>query len=161
MKKLLFLTNLTILFLSFSCISAQEIRVTCEIGLITTDMQEKPLADTKIVIVGSDGSLLKTCFTDKNGRCFTNVSVQADPRYSYNEKSELEPRGTVTVIAFKKGYRQVVLFETGSSFQNLYMNPLVKGQRNEPEVRLANIHHLETSALVQKYADMVNETVND
>jgi hypothetical protein len=63
-------------------------------------------------------------------------------------------------IAFKEGYRQTVLFEVPISeatpAQPFLMEPIVAGERNEPDVQLGNNHHLEIFSLVEKYAAILN-----
>ena len=84
------------------------------------------------------------------------ITVPIDNKYLGKSTSTLKPRGTVTAIAFKEGYRQTVLFEVpiseASAAQPFYMEAMVPGERNEPEVQLGNNHHLEIISLVDKYA---------
>lgn len=72
------------------------------------------------------------------------------------DPNEIEPRGTVTAIAFKEGYREQVLLEVpvnpAGSLQELYLNPIVAGERNEPDVQPGSSHHLEILSLVEKYS---------
>mgnify|MGYP006877967303 FL=1 len=76
------------------------------------------------------------------------LTVPADPRYPM-------ARGTVTVIAYKEGYRDLVMPETpvseGSAAQPLHLVPVVPDERNEPIVQLGNNHRLEIISMVDKY----------
>lgn len=139
--------------------------VSVNMRFIVVDEHENRLKDSKVVILGNDGNILNTIFTNTNGEADIKISVPEDPRYSDNVANGLSPRGTVTAIAFKNGFRQTVLFEVGVSedsiLQYIYMKPLIAGTRNEPITQLGQTHHLEIYSLVKKYANLVDEKVND
>jgi len=41
------------------------------------------------------------------------------------------------------------------------MNPIIEGQRNEPNVFLGNSHHLEIISLVNKYGKTIGEKAHN
>lgn len=116
-----------------------------------------PLAGVTILLVDSDGQVLDKLLTDEKGEVQKNVTVAVDKKYGEKTTPTMEqPRGTVTLIAFKEGYRESVVYEVpiskGSAAQPFYMEPIVYGERNEPAVMLGNNHHLEVLTLVEEYA---------
>lgn len=117
-----------------------------------------PVPGVTIMVIRYDGKVITKLVTNNNGEVKENITVPIDKRYPGN--SSLGKRGTVTVIAFKKGYKDTVLFEVPicnyDSTQWFYINPLDPGYtRNEPDVQLASNHHLEILSLVEKYAPFV------
>lgn len=65
-------------------------------------------------------------------------------------------RGSVTEIAYKDGYRSVVVFEVPIKEYVVHpfrMLPKLTGEWNEPVGILGNVHHLEINALVDKYSN--------
>lgn len=103
-----------------------------------------------------NGDVIDVETSDKNGWAQKKLTVQIDKRYYWIDPNQVEPRGTVTVIAFKEGYREQVLFEVpvspSGSFQEIYLTPVIPGQRNESDVQLGSSHHLEIISLVDKYS---------
>ena len=166
MKKfaMIFVVLITMSVCSFNSLG-QECVFKSDMRFITVNEQGAPVADSKVIVIGTGGEILTTTTTDKNGESRVNIKTNTDPRYSENSKSGIPPRGTVTLISFKDGYRQTVLFEVGISYSDglyyIVMKPIIKGARNEPVTQLAQNHHLETASLVDKYAKLVNEKVND
>lgn len=111
-------------------------------------VEEQPLSDVDIVIVDHYGKVIDTLVTNDKGEVDKDLIVQVDPKYEMK-------RGTVTVIASKKGYRDAVILETpvseGSAAQPFHMEPILPDERNEPTVELGNNHRLEIISLVDKY----------
>jgi len=70
---------------------------------------------TELILVGYDGGVIDTLQTDINGEIIKKITVPEDERYSNSVDDGLTPRGTITVIAFKEGYKESVLFEAGVS----------------------------------------------
>ncbi len=114
------------------------------------------LKDAQIMVIGRNGEVVGVFKTDNKGEVEKELSVEVDKKYGPNLEDSLGPRGTVTVIARKEGYRDTVQFEVpvskGSAAQPIAMEPIVEGERNEPMVELGNNHHLEILSLVDRYA---------
>jgi len=98
----------------------------------------QPIAGVKILIINGDGEVIDAISCDENGKAQKKLIVPIDKRYYWVDPNDLGTRGTVTVIAFKEGYRETVLFEVpvsaGSAGQPFYMNPIIPVERNEPDV---------------------------
>lgn len=47
----------------------------------------------------------------------------------------------------------------GSSFQPIYMKPMITGRRNEPDEHLGNSHHIENCILTEKYSKYAGKNV--
>ncbi len=167
MKKfaMIFIILITMSVCSFSSLG-EECVFRSDLRFITVNEQGDPITDSKVVIIGLDGEILTTTTTDKNGESSVNIETNTDPKYSENSKNGIPPRGIVTLLSFKDGYRQTVVFEVGISDSDglhyIVMEPIIKGaRRNEPVTQLAQNHHLETASLVHKYEKLANEKVND
>ncbi len=162
MKKIatFFIVLITISVCSFNSLG-QEYVLKSDMRFITVTEQGAPVSDSKIVIVGSDGKILTTTTTDINGESRVDIKTNTDPRYPENSKNGIPARGTVTLISFKDGYRQTIVFEAGISdldgMHYIVMKPIIKGARSEPVIQLAQNHHLETASLVDNYAKFTNE----
>lgn len=119
-----------------------------------------PLPGVAILLIGTDGKVIDKLVTNKQGEAQKDIAVFIDHKYLDEHPGAPKPRGTVTAIAFKEGYRQAVLFEVpvseASAAQPFSMEPIVDGERNEPDVQLGNNHHLEIISLVEKYAAILN-----
>lgn len=117
-----------------------------------------PLPGVSILLIGTDGKVIDRLTTNEQGDAQKDITIPIDHKYLIESPGALPPRGTVTAIAFKEGYRQTVLFEVpvDSSAQPFVMEPIVSGERNEPDVQLGNNHHLEILSLVQKYEAIIN-----
>ncbi|MGB9588027.1 MAG: hypothetical protein ACPL7O_07595 [Armatimonadota bacterium] len=113
-----------------------------------------PVPGVTILLIGSDGEVIARILTNSQGEAQESITVPVDRKYQ--DTVGIAPRGTVTAIAFKEGYRETVLLEDGISngdlAQPVPMEPIVLGERNEPYVQLGSNHHLEILALVGKYA---------
>ena len=135
--------------------------VTYNVSFNVMDSKFKPLENVKIVILNMDGDVVAVAATDKKGHVEKRLTVPIDKRYAFSDSTGIGPRGTVTAIAFKEGYREQVLFEVpvsaGGSFQETHLNPVVTGERNEPDVQVGSSHHLEIYALVDKYSKYAKE----
>lgn len=108
-----------------------------------------------LIVINRDGEVIDILTTDKNGQAEKKISAPLDRRYLTLDSYDSLRRGTVTVIAYKKGYCETVLFEVpvnpDDSSQPFSMNPVAFGQRNEPVMHLAVNHHLAIGELVDKY----------
>jgi len=113
------------------------------------------LKDVQIMVIDRNGEVVDVFKTDNKGEEEKELSVEVDKKYGVNIEDSLGPRGTVTVIARKDGYKDVVQFEVpvskGSAAQPIAMEPIIEGGRNEPTVELGNNHHVEILSLVDKY----------
>lgn len=136
--------------------------VTANVSFSVMDSKSKPIQGVKILIINGDGEVIDSITSDENGKAVKKLTVPIDKRYIWADPNDLGTRGTVTVIAFKEGYRETVLFEVpvsaGSAGQPFYLNPIIPGKRNEPDVQLGNNHHLEILSLVDKYAQYLKKT---
>jgi hypothetical protein len=116
---------------------------------------DKLLEGVQIMIIDRNGDVADVFETDNKGEAEKELSVEVDKKYGTNPDG-IGPRGTVTVIARKAGYRDAVQFEVpvsdGSAAQPIAMEPIVEGERNEPTVELGNNHHLEVLSLVDRYS---------
>lgn len=114
------------------------------------------LKDVQIMVIDRNGDVVDIFKTDNKGEAEKELSVDVDKKYGANLEDSIGPRGTVTVIARKDGYRDAVQFEVpvskGSAAQPIAMEPITQGERNEPTVHLGNNHHLEVLSLVDRYS---------
>lgn len=117
-----------------------------------------PLSGVSILLIGTDGKIIDKLVTNEQGEVQKDITVPIDHKYFDESPGALPPRGTVTAIAFKEGYRQKVLYEVpiDGTAQPFLMEPIVDGERNEPNVQLGNNHHLEIISLVKKYESTLN-----
>lgn len=129
-------------------------------GVSSTLNPSSPLPGVAMLLIGTDGKVIDRLVTNKQGEAEKDITVPIDHKYLDEHPGAPKPRGTVTAIAFKEGYRQTVLFEVpisgASAAQPFSMKPIVAGERNEPDVQLGNNHHLEIISLVEKYAAIIN-----
>lgn len=113
------------------------------------------LKDVQIMVIDRNGEVVDVFKTDNKGEAEKELSVEVDKKYGVDMADSLGPRGTVTVIARKDGYKDAVQFEVpvseGSAAQPIAMEPIIEGERNEPTVELGNNHHLEVLSLVDRY----------
>lgn len=137
--------------------------VTYDVSFNIMDSQSNPLSDVKIVIISMNGDVLGEAASDKNGYAIKKLTVPIDKRYYWTDPNKMEPRGTVTAIVSKEGYREQVLFEVpvspAGSSQEIHLNPIVAEERNEPDVQLGSSHHLEILSLVDKYSEYLKSNV--
>jgi hypothetical protein len=136
--------------------------ITNNLHFVVFDRNSKQTIEgVKLIVINKDGEVISILTTDKKGEVEKKVTVSLDKRYYSQDENKSVKRGTVTVLAFKKGYCDVVLFEVPvtsfTSYQPFAMSPVVSGQRNEPEVFIGNIHHLEIGSLVDKYREYLNQ----
>lgn len=120
-----------------------------------------PLSGAKVIIIDINGNVIGTATTDKDGYVLKKLTVPIDKRYYWLDPNKIEPRGTVTAIAVKKGYHKSVLFEVpvsaAGSTQLINLYPDTAGERNEADVQYGNTHHLEVASLVDKYSKYYNK----
>jgi len=118
------------------------------------------LESVELVVINMDGKVIDTLKTDNKGRVEKKIATPLDKRYFVSNSYEPIKRGTVTVIAYKKGYCETVLFEVpisiNSAYQPLSMYPVIPGERNEPIEQIGDNHHLEIISLVEKYKQYIN-----
>jgi hypothetical protein len=139
-----------------NCITKVEKQVSSTIYFKVVNPDSKhEVEGVRLKIINSDGMAIGTVITDKIGQAKTTISVSLDKKYFYQSNQYSIEKGTVAVIAYKEGYRETVLFEVpvtpNENFQVIPMYSIVSGQRNEPFVKLADIHHLSILDLVEKY----------
>ena len=127
----------------------------------STSNPAPPLPGVSILLIGSDGKIIDKLVTNEQGKVQKDITVPVDHKYPDKPSNSSPPRGTVTAIAFKEGYRPKVLFEVPisvSSTEPFLMEPIVAGERNEPDAQLGNNHHLEIVSLVEKYEAILNSS---
>ena len=126
----------------------------------STSNSSSPLPGVSILVVGTDGSVIDKLISNEQGEAQKDITVSVDHKYLYNNSNTILPRGTITAIAFKEGYRQTVLFEVPvseeGSVQSFLMNPVISGERNKPDAQLGNNHRLNIISLVKKYQEILN-----
>lgn len=106
------------------------------------------------MVVDYNGKVVGKVVTSRRGEGIKRLTVPVDKRYLW-EGSHLDPRGTVTAIAFKDGYKPLVIYEVpviNGNPQSVGMEPLSEKERNEPVAKLGDNHRLEVNSLVDKYA---------
>jgi len=135
----------------------KEEKVSANVIFRALTKEGKHISNVNILVIGSDGKLIENLVTNERGEAEKELTVQVDPKYVRNNAQGIEPRGTVTAIAFKDGYRETVILEVpvsnGSAAQPFYMEHVLPGERDEPIVQLGNNHRLEIISLVEKYVD--------
>jgi hypothetical protein len=154
-------TNSEVKIENSSTLKIEESKIEKEILFKTTDIENQAIEGVTLIVLGYDGNIIDTIITDKNGEIKKVIKVDRDKRYPNTGDEGYSSRGTVTVIAFKDGYKESILFEAaisdGTTVQNIIMEPLIDGQRNEPVVSLGYNHHLEVLSLVDKYAKIIGK----
>ena len=139
-------------------ISTKTETVTANVMLrsITPSPPYTPISGVAILVIGTEGEVIEKLITNGQGEAKKSITIPIDKQFLIGD---MNPRGTVTVIAFKEGYRETVLFEVSISnagtAQPVNMYPIVPGGRNEPNVELGNNHHLEILSLVDKYTKYI------
>jgi hypothetical protein len=112
---------------------------------------DEGVEDVSILLIDSAGEVMDVLTTDEKGEVVQSITVPLDEKYA-----QTEDRGTVTVIAYKEGYRAVVIYELAirdEQMQLFYMTPEVQGEYNEAIGILSNIDQDDIEALVEKYID--------
>lgn len=123
------------------------------ITFIASDNNYKPIPGVTILLIGNDGSLIGTLKTKNNGTAFKELTVPTDKRYSWESTLKVEPRGTITAIAFKKGYRGTVIFQipvNSRSVQPFFMNLNSSNTDNSDTVLGMNLDN-DLNSLAAKY----------
>lgn len=135
--------------------------VTNHVSFIVMDSNGHPISNAKIIIVNMIGDVIAAETSDKSGQARKKLIVPVDKRYYWIDPNKMEPRGTVTAIVFKEGYREQVVFEvpvsSAGSLQQINLFPIIAGQRNEPDVSFGDSHHLEILSLVDKYSEYLKK----
>lgn len=130
--------------------------VTYAVSFMVLDPKSAPLSDVMIALINMNGDVIDVETTNKDGQANKTLTVPIDKRYYITDGDSLGPRGTVTAIAYKKGYREQVLLEVpvsaADSLQEIILNPEAAGERNEPDVQAGSSHHLEILSLTEKYS---------
>lgn len=112
----------------------------------------RPIADTRILVIGPDGKLLKTGVTDQTGKWITQLVVPEDPRFSPSRTL-----GTVTAVAVASGYIERLFFDVPvtaeGDVQVVALLPIRPYRRNEPGYELGMLHRLWVLPLLDYYAE--------
>lgn len=119
------------------------------LSLTVSDEDSKPLAGAKIVIINENGDVIGILTSDKNGHAEKKLTVPVDRRYF----DFVASRGTVTAIAYKKGYRSAVIFQipvNSSSMQPFFMNLNSSNTDNSDTVLGMNLDN-DLNSLAAKY----------
>jgi hypothetical protein len=132
----------------------KQVSSTIHFKVVNPDSKQE-VEGARLKIINSDGMAIDTIITDKGGQAKTTITVSLDKKYFNQHNTYPIEKGTVAVIVYKEGYRETVLFEVpvtpNENYQVIPMYLVVSGQRNEPFVQLADIHHLTILDLVEKY----------
>lgn len=107
---------------------------TCEAG---TECRQR-VGNVLLAIIGQDGNIVATTTTNGNGEAEIAITVPIDPLFSMVPDPALE-RGFITVISFKGGYSETVIFNMAvvppaleDSDQIIELYPIIPQTRNEP-----------------------------
>jgi hypothetical protein len=139
--------------------------VTIKMRFETNDYKNsKPIENVRVVIIRGDGEVAAVTVSNEKGLTEKVITVPLDKKYLTTGFGSTEDiRGTVTLIAYREGYRETILYNAGvsigSSFQTIYMRPIIPGGRNEPEEQVGYSHHLETCLLAEKYSKYAGKKV--
>lgn len=166
MKKIAFIImSLFILSILTSCACSitNNNKVTIEVSLIAINKNTKQhIEGVKMVVIDNvNGKVIDVVTSDKNGKVEKAFTTSIDKKYLWADPNKRghNPRGTVTIIAFKKGFNESVIFEVPvskcSAGQPFYMEPIVPLSRNGPNVQLGNNHQLEVMSMVEKYTKYI------
>jgi hypothetical protein len=143
------------IFSETSNIWDDKLTVTHQVSFLIKDQGERLIEGAEILLIDNDGKVIDVLRTDKRGMAEKQVTVPTDRRFNITNSRYISDRGTITAIINKKGFINIILMEVPVSeadFQILYLQPLIIGGRNEPEARLADIHHIETGDLFEGYS---------
>ncbi len=115
-------------------------------------------------MIKDNGEVIGVAVSNEKGIVHKEITVPLDKRYLNREFESTEDiRGTITIISYKEGYRETILYNVGvsigSSFQPIYMKSIVPGWRNEPDEQVGNNHHIETCILAEKYSKYAGKKV--
>lgn len=118
-------------------------------------LSEKPwysvISGARILVIGPEGTLLKTGTTNEAGKWITRVAVPADQRFSPSRRL-----GTVTAIAVANGYIERLFFDVPvteeGAVQVVTLSPIKPHQRNEPGYEIGMLHRLWVPPLLDYYA---------
>jgi hypothetical protein len=131
------------------------VKGTLEFRLIEQLPQEpwySVIAGARILVIGPDGTLLKTGVTNESGEWIAEVTVPADQRFSPSRTL-----GTVTALAVANGYIERIFFDVPvteeGAVQVVTLSPIKPHQRNEPGYELGMLHRLWVLPLLDRYAE--------
>lgn len=139
--------------------------VTVKMRFITKDYEDiEPIGNVRMVMIRDDGEVIDVAVSNEKGVAEKEITVPLDKKYlTLGFGSAEDIRGTITVIAYREGYRETILYNAGvsigSSFQSIYMKPEIPGGRNEPDEQVGYSHHLETGILAEKYSKYAGKKV--
>lgn len=112
-------------------------------------------------ILDQNGNLITSVMTNENGTAETVISVPSDMRFMLNETKSM--RGTITIVALKKGYVPKVLFDvrvgSGGQYNLSISMDLAVGDLRLDEsqgMRGDHFYRLEVSLVVDNVAKMLN-----
>jgi hypothetical protein len=114
-----------------------------------SDKSEKKVPKAHVILIGSDGSVVKVGTTNAEGNFIATIPALPDPRFS-----ETRPLDTTTAIVSAAGYRETVLFEVPVgrlTVQPVPIYPVTPGKRNEPISLLGNLNRHDVLGMVDKY----------
>ena len=124
--------------------------VTDPIHLIAHDEAGVLIPDINLIIIDSNGKIVGTTKTGKDGTVDITVTVPVDKRYN-------SIIGTVTVIGYNNDkYRRTVLLEVpvaGGGVMNQDLTMLLKTGYRDEEINVCygNIYHMFSMDMVNKY----------
>ena len=114
------------------------------------------IGDTTLAIIDHYGKIITSAKTNENGEVKVKITTPQDPRFNII-KGQVQ-RGSINVAAFKKGYRETVIFEIPimpdlETTEILPLLLMIPNQRNEPlGVINREFHRLDIIALVDAIA---------
>jgi len=124
--------------------------VTYPLHFISYDDAGAIIQDINLTIIDSNGKIVGTTKTGKDGVADISATVPIDQRY--NSKI-----GTVTVIGYNNDkYRRTVMYEVtvaggGQVNQNITMIPKTGERDDEVNIQYGNMYHLFPKSLADKY----------
>jgi hypothetical protein len=105
------------------------------------------LRGARVIVVGSDGRMLRTGLTDARGQWSVPLTVPLDPRFG--------DIGIVTAVCVANGHNENVVFEVPvkqGTVQPVTLYPVRPRLRNEASASLGQLHHLDVISIVDRYA---------
>ncbi|QSO48836.1 hypothetical protein [Alicyclobacillus mengziensis] len=111
------------------------------------------LSGARVIVVASDGHVVKTGLTDSQGIWSVSLTVPSDPRFNN--------MGVVTAVCVANGHNENVVFEVPvkqGTVQPITLYPIKPRLRNEAHASLGQLHHLDVIEIVNKYAREIGLT---